>query len=67
MIDWPARLTTFRMINGGWYQGKNSLDVNVHRRIFPTLLTSAVTSWISVPFELARMAYYGDKTFPKEL
>jgi len=33
----------------------------------PTMLVAAATSWISVPFEYARMAYYGDKTFPPEL
>lgn len=31
------------------------------------MFAAALTAPLSVPFELARMAYYGDKTFPKEL
>ena len=37
------------------------------RKIPGTILIAALTSPIGVPFEIARMAYYGDKTFPKEL
>jgi solute carrier family 25 oxoglutarate transporter 11 len=37
------------------------------RKIPGTLLAAALTAPISVPFEMARMAYYADKTFPKEL
>lgn len=31
------------------------------------MLAAFFTAPLSVPFEIARMAYYGDKTFPKEL
>jgi len=31
------------------------------------MLTAALSAPLSVPFEIAKMAYYGDKTFPKEL
>lgn len=31
------------------------------------MVTALLTAPISVPFEVARMAYYADKTFPKEL
>lgn len=37
------------------------------RKIPGALFAAAVTAPIGVPFEIARMAYYGDKTFPKEL
>jgi solute carrier family 25 oxoglutarate transporter 11 len=37
------------------------------RKIPGSILTALVTAPISVPFELSRMAYYADKTFPKEL
>jgi len=33
----------------------------------PGIVAAGLTSWISVPFELTRMAYYADKTFPAEL
>jgi hypothetical protein len=31
------------------------------------MFVAALTSPVGVPFEVARMAYYADKTFPKEL
>jgi len=37
------------------------------RKIPTTLLAALLSAPISIPFELARMAYYADKTFPKEL
>jgi len=37
------------------------------RKIGPAMVTAALTSWISVPFEYAKMAFYADKTFPAEL
>jgi len=37
------------------------------RKIPATMFAALVTAPISVPLETARMAYYADKTFPKEL
>lgn len=37
------------------------------RKIPTTLFAALFTAPMSVPFEIARMAFYGDKTFPKEL
>jgi len=37
------------------------------RKIPTSILAALITAPISIPFELARMAYYADKTFPKEL
>ena len=37
------------------------------RKIPTTLLAAAITAPISIPFEMARMEYYADKTFPKEI
>lgn len=31
------------------------------------MAVAAITAPVSVPFEIARMTYYADKTFPKEL
>ena len=31
------------------------------------MFAAALTAPIAIPFEVARMAYYADKTFPKEL
>jgi ABC-type phosphate/phosphonate transport system permease subunit len=65
--DIAARCATFRYANSGWHATFGSVEVNYLRKILPTIFAAAVTSWISVPFELGRMAYYADKTFPKEL
>jgi solute carrier family 25 oxoglutarate transporter 11 len=43
------------------------VDVEFWRRIVPTVAASALTCWMSVPFEVARAAYYADRTYPKEL
>jgi len=32
-----------------------------------TLLAALISAPVSIPFELTRMAYYADKTFPQEL
>jgi len=37
------------------------------RKIPTTMLAAFLTAPISIPFELTRMAYYADKTFPKDL
>lgn len=37
------------------------------RKIPGSIITALVTAPLGVPFETARMAYYADKTFPKEL
>jgi hypothetical protein len=37
------------------------------RRVPGSMLAAAITAPVGVPFEIARMAYYADKTFPKEL
>mmetsp|Transcript_8349 Transcript_8349/g.7413 ORF Transcript_8349/g.7413 Transcript_8349/m.7413 type:complete len:227 (+) Transcript_8349:414-1094(+) len=44
-----------------------SFEVNYYRKIPPAILAAASTCWMGVPFETAQMAYYADKTFPKEL
>jgi solute carrier family 25 (mitochondrial oxoglutarate transporter), member 11 len=37
------------------------------RKIPTTVLAALISAPVSVPFELARIAYYADKTYPKEL
>ena len=37
------------------------------RKIPTCFLAALITAPVSVPFELARMAYYAEKTYPKEL
>ena len=66
-LDIGLRLAVFRYFTGGLYQSPNTVNVEFWKRIYPTMLGAALTSWILVPFESARAAYLGDLTFPKEL
>jgi len=65
--DIAARFATYRYCNAGWYRPFGTVEVNFYRRIPPAIFVALATSWISVPFELARHAYYADKTYPEEL
>lgn len=42
-------------------------EFNFIRKILPGIFVSALTAPLSVPFEIARMTYYADKTYPKHL
>ena len=75
-IDWASRIAAYRWINNGWQckllilsiiASWGSFEYAFPRKVPGTIFISALTSWVGVPFEVARMAYYGDKTFPKEL
>jgi len=55
------------MLQGGWYKPFGSFEFNFWRKMGPAMVTAGLTSWISVPFEYAKIAYYADKTFPAEL
>jgi hypothetical protein len=66
-IDIGLRLAVFRYFTGGLYQSTDSVNVEYWRRVFPTALGAALTSWLLVPFETSRAAFLGDKSFPVEL
>lgn len=67
VFDIGSRLALFRQWNAGWYRSFGTVEFNHFRKWPPSIIAAALTSWVSVPFEMARLAYYGDKTFPKEL
>lgn len=66
-IDISSRLAVYRYFTGGLYSTYGAVDVQAWRKFAPTVVAAVLTSWISVPFEIARSAYYADRTFPKEL
>ena len=66
-IDIGLRLAIFRYFTGGLYQTEGTVNVDYYRRPFPTMLAAALTSWIAVPFEVARVAYKADLSFPEHL
>ena len=66
-VDWAARLALFRFVNNGWQATWGSFDHGFPRKIPGSILAAAISAPLGVPFEIARMAYYGDKSFPKDL
>jgi solute carrier family 25 oxoglutarate transporter 11 len=66
-FDYGLRWGVYRWCTEGIYRPYAQVDHQFWRRIIPTLFASAVTSVLSVPFEVARACYYGDRTYPKEL
>ena len=65
--DIAARIAIFRFLNNGWQKPFGSFEFLFMRKIPTTMLAAILTAPISIPFELTRMAYYADKTFPKDL
>ena len=65
--DLAARIALFRYINSGWQRPFAGFEYAFHRKIPGTIIISLLTAPISIPFEMTRMAFYADKTFPEEL
>ena len=42
-------------------------DYNAFKYVFCGILAGAATCWTAVPFEMAKRAYYADKTWPLEM
>jgi len=66
-FDISSRVAAWRWLNGGWQKAFGGFEINSVRKLPSSLLTALISAPVSIPFELARMAYYGDKTFPKNL
>ena len=66
-IDWGTRFALYTKWNSGFWQGHVTGNPDVWRHWLPLFLGAAFTSLILPPFEVAEKAYYGDKTFPKNL
>ena len=66
-IDWAGRIAIYRWLMNGWQATWGAFEHGFPRKIPGAMLTAALSAPLSVPFEIAKMAYYGDKTFPKEL
>ncbi|EGR29516.1 oxoglutarate malate translocator protein, putative [Ichthyophthirius multifiliis] len=66
-FDWGARLAAFRWVNNGWQRPFAGFEYNFIRKIPGSIFAALLTAPIGIPFEMARYAYYADKTFPKEL
>jgi solute carrier family 25 oxoglutarate transporter 11 len=60
-------MKVIRYLNNGWQKPFGSFEFLFMRKIPTSMLAALVSAPVSVPFELARIAYYADKTYPKEL
>jgi solute carrier family 25 oxoglutarate transporter 11 len=65
--DIAARIALFRYINSGWQKPFAGFEYAFQRKIPGTMLIAFLTAPLGIPFEMTRMAYYADKTFPEEL
>jgi solute carrier family 25 oxoglutarate transporter 11 len=65
--DIAVRIATYRWLMNGWQRYFGGFESNHIRKIPGAVLSALLTSPFSVPLEIARMTYYADKTFPKEL
>lgn len=65
--DIAARIAMFRYFNSGWQRPFAGFEYAFQRKIPGCMLLSLLTAPLGIPLEMARMAYYGDKTFPPEL
>ena len=67
LFDLGPRITLWRQWTAGLWRSHGTGDVEFWRRILPTVAASALTCWLSVPFEVARAAYYSDRSYPEHL
>ena len=61
------KLAVFRHWTDGVSKTYSAVNVDFWRRPIPILFASALTCWTSVPFEIARKAFYADQKFPADL
>jgi hypothetical protein len=52
------RWAVYRWCTEGLYKNFAEADVFFWKRILPTLVASAATSWLSVPFEVSRVGIF---------
>lgn len=67
LFDYGLRWGVYRTFTEGIYKQWGAPDAFFYKRIIPVCMAALVTSPLSVPFEIAKACYYGDKTYPKHL
>lgn len=66
-LDVGAKVAMYREFNSGWQNNFGGVDYGFHRKIPTTAVAFALSSPFSVAIEMAKNAFYADKTFPKHL
>jgi hypothetical protein len=57
----------FREFVGGLYQPIGTVNVELWRRVVPSIVASLLSCWVSAPFEIAKKAYLADQKYPEHL
>jgi solute carrier family 25 (mitochondrial oxoglutarate transporter), member 11 len=65
--DVGIKLAMWQYIYGGTWSPQEYSDSNSFKHLFCAMAATTPTAFLTVPFENARRAYYGDKTWPLEL
>jgi len=65
--DTAIKLAAWQTVFGGTHSPAEFSDFNVYKPLIAGILAFGPTSFLTVPFENARRAYYADKTWPIEL
>ncbi len=61
------RFAVMHKFYGGSWSPICFADFNPIKNIFFSYMAALTTSWIGIPLEVARKAYYADKTWPEDL
>ena len=65
--DIGAKLAVWQLIFGGTMSYAEYADYNAFKYVFCGILAGVATCWTGIPFEMAKRAYYADKTWPLEM
>lgn len=65
--DTAVKLATWQYIYGGTWSPQEYADWNSYKHLVCAIFAFLPTSFLTIPFDNARRAYYADKTWPLEL
>lgn len=65
--DAGVKMASWQYVFGGTYSPQDFADYNSYKHLICGLVAFTPFCWTGVPFEMARRAYYADKSWPLEL
>jgi solute carrier family 25 oxoglutarate transporter 11 len=65
--DTAPKLAAWQYIYGGTWSPADYVDSNTFKHVVCANMAIIPTCWTGIPFEMARRAYYADKSWPLEL
>jgi len=66
-LDTAVKVALYRQFNNGWQNNFGGFDYGFHRKIPTTAAAALLSAPLSIAVEMAKNAYYADRTYPKEL